>query len=352
MSNDLAVQPAIVIFDKGRAEACGVAPVGVADPTFFAPITKAQREAGGVRALATNDAGEMVAPDGTVGGVPVSAEVNPDTGGVEVPFVVKGKSAAALAATPSADDIALGDSTLFYNIADPTKRYTMNSARSAFVLVADGHVEPYILSQSSVPVILLPSGAVNASGQFTLTTALPYVPPGTVKVYVFAGVGLAAGLYSATFTSATVCQIVGNPSTIAGVYAGGTGRVTLASLTIPGGSMGANGSVRHSCLFQVINNANGKSLFGRFADAAFSGFNTTVSTLLMASAVGFIRNRNSQSRQICAHNVSEPGTGTTPPSYTTIDTSLDQTLAYQASLTVATDYVILEGYAVEILPGA
>lgn len=83
MSNDLAVQPAIVIFDTARGEACGVAPVGVADPTFFAPITKAQREAGGVRALATNDAGELVAPDGTVGGVPVSAEVNQLTGMVK-----------------------------------------------------------------------------------------------------------------------------------------------------------------------------------------------------------------------------------------------------------------------------
>lgn len=77
----LSVQPAIALFDTARGEACGVAPVGVADPTFFAPITKVQREAGGVRALATNDAGEMVAPDGTVGGVPVGGETDPVTGG-------------------------------------------------------------------------------------------------------------------------------------------------------------------------------------------------------------------------------------------------------------------------------
>lgn len=91
MSNDLAVQPAIVIFDKGRAEACGVAPVGVADPTFFAPVTKVQREAGGVRGVAVNDAGQMVDAAGTVGGVPVSAEVDPITGGIA--FDTTGESA-------------------------------------------------------------------------------------------------------------------------------------------------------------------------------------------------------------------------------------------------------------------
>ena len=84
MSNDLAVQPAIVIFDKGRAEACGVAPVGVADPTFFAPITKTQREAGGVRGVTVNDAGQMVDAAGTVGGVLVEAHVAPVTGGVGI----------------------------------------------------------------------------------------------------------------------------------------------------------------------------------------------------------------------------------------------------------------------------
>lgn len=73
----LSVQPAIAIFDTARGEACAVAPVGVADPTFFAPITKVQREAGGVRGVTVNDAGQMVDAAGTVGGVPVGAEIDP-----------------------------------------------------------------------------------------------------------------------------------------------------------------------------------------------------------------------------------------------------------------------------------
>lgn len=61
----LSVQPAVALFDTARGEACGVAPVGVADPTFFAPITKVQREAGGVCGVVTNDAGEVIGRDGT-----------------------------------------------------------------------------------------------------------------------------------------------------------------------------------------------------------------------------------------------------------------------------------------------
>lgn len=75
----LSVQPAIAIFDTARGEACGVAPVGVPDPTFFAPITKVQREAGGVRGVAVNDAGQRVGADGTVGGAPIEAEVAADS---------------------------------------------------------------------------------------------------------------------------------------------------------------------------------------------------------------------------------------------------------------------------------
>lgn len=83
MSNN-SVQPAVVIFDKDRAEACGVSPEGVPDPTFFAPVTKAQRDAGGVRAVAVNDDGEMVDADGNVGGVPVGMVVDPVTGVIEI----------------------------------------------------------------------------------------------------------------------------------------------------------------------------------------------------------------------------------------------------------------------------
>lgn len=83
MSNN-KVQPAVVIFDTDRAEACGVAPMGVADPTYFAPITKAQREAGGVRGVAINDVGQMIDASGNSIGTPVGSVVDTVTGGISL----------------------------------------------------------------------------------------------------------------------------------------------------------------------------------------------------------------------------------------------------------------------------
>jgi hypothetical protein len=75
--------------------------------------------------------------------VPVTATTNL-TGGIEIPNVVAGRTDAELATTPTAADIALKDSTMFYDIADPTKRYTLNAARTAFVAVGSGAaVTPY-----------------------------------------------------------------------------------------------------------------------------------------------------------------------------------------------------------------
>lgn len=278
---------------------------------------------------------------------PVNADVNELTGGVEIPFVVKGKSSAALAAAPSAADIALGDSTMFYDIADPTKRYAMNAARSAFVLVADGKTSPYILSQSASPVILLPSGAVNSSGQFTLTTPLPYVPTGTVKVYVFAGVGIAAGLYSATFSSTTVCQLVGNPVTTAGAYAGGTTEVAMATIQIPGMAIGISGAIRISCASATLNSATSKTTRCRLGGAS-GGLLSSSTTAAGHSFSGLIKNKAAHNSQVWMTQ----STASYTPNYTGVDSSSDLSLTFNCQLGVSTDYIILECYTVEILPGA
>lgn len=63
----------------------------------------------------------------------VSSKRDPVTGGITVSYAVAGRSSAQLGTTPTAADIALGDSTVFYDIADPTKRYAMNAGHTAFV---------------------------------------------------------------------------------------------------------------------------------------------------------------------------------------------------------------------------
>lgn len=90
----LSVQPAIAIFDTARGEACGVAPVGVADPTFFAPITKTQHEAGAVCGVAVTDEGDAIGRNGENTGA-IATGVSSSTTGRLDRIEVKGVNALA-----------------------------------------------------------------------------------------------------------------------------------------------------------------------------------------------------------------------------------------------------------------
>ncbi len=215
---------------------------------------------------------------------------------------------------------------------------------------------PYILAQSAVPVILPSSGSSNATGQITLTTALPYQPSGTVYIYLPTGVvtagsaGTGAGLYPVVFSSTTVCQVQGTGIVSAnGAYTQTTAAdITLATVVVPGGAMGANGAIREHRAFGFPNNANNKIVrvfFGGSGLSSVSGTYTTASGSTLASVT---RNRGSQSLQATAPLTASTTASTT----TTVDTSVNQNMTIVANLAVATDYIILEGYTVEVLPSA
>lgn len=215
-------------------------------------------------------------------------------------------------------------------------------------------LKPYILAQTAVPVILPSSGSSNATGQITLTTALPYQPSGTVQIYLPSGVvtagsqGTGAGLYSVTFSSTTVCQIQGTGIVTAnGAYTQDTTQQTLATVVVPGGAMGANGALRIGNLFSIPNNANNKYITNRL-----NGVNVISSTLTTQVLCGFefsIRNRNAQAIQVTQPTLASVSS-TSAATYTTIDTSINQNLTFTGQLAVATDYIILEGYTIEVLP--
>ncbi|OXE37469.1 MAG: hypothetical protein CGW95_01390, partial [Phenylobacterium zucineum] len=130
-----------------------------------------------------------------------------------------------------------------------TPRYSTDSSGNVTGLVGpSGGIAPipYILAQTAVPVILPSSGSSNATGQITLTTALPYQPSGTVQIYLPTGVvtagsaGTGAGLYSVVFSTTAICQIQGTGIVTAnGAYTQTTAAdLTLATVTVPGGAMG------------------------------------------------------------------------------------------------------------------
>ena len=222
------------------------------------------------------------------------------------------------------------------------------SVSSTGVPTANGQTlkVPYILAQSNVPIILCSSGNFNATGQLTLTTALPYTPTGTVLVYIFAGNGLTAGLYSATFSSTTVCQLVGNPTTTSGAYAGGTTEATLATVTILGGSLGNNGKIRDTTLIQIPNNANNKILNERLNAQELGSFTFTTSSYARSIMETVNQGNPAVNLSTFFTNI---GGGSANFRRLTVDTTQNQTLTLAGTLAVATDYIILESYSIEIL---
>ena len=231
-----------------------------------------------------------------------------------------------------------------------TATYSGESAKQVFDPNNNSYPKPYIIATSGVPLIVIGSGTVNSSGEFTLTTALPTTPQGIVDVYIYAGVGLAAGLYPATFTSTTQCQLVGFPATTAGAYAGGTTAVSLATIKIPGGILGPNGKFRVEIIYTGTTNANQKDVRVIYAGSSilshifWSAFTDTTARL-------FAEFFNKGFESVNAYIPSLAyGQTSYSPSYTSIDTSKTQNLTFNCNVATATDSIMIEHYVIIVYP--
>ena len=237
-------------------------------------------------------------------------------------------------------------------------------------LVGPQYASAVSLAQTAIPSILVPNGTVAANGAITLGTALPAIYA-AAWIYLPAGaiVGGAAGLYYATFSSTTVGQVYTNyvnpastqlisaiPSgTPVAAVGSGSAYTTvvatdtpLATVDVPGLLMGANGRIRVTRRESTINNANVKTSKFTFGGAAFGG------ALPLASIAGYevireISNRGAAS-QFSLANAALTSEVSGTPTYTTVNTAVDQLLQLTANVATATDYVVLEALAVEVLP--
>ena len=231
---------------------------------------------------------------------------------------------------------------------------------------------PYILAQSAVPVCLAPNGTIATNGTVTLGTALPTTYSGGIWLRFPANAvsgDSTGGLYWTIMSSTTVGVVYAGEvdtatefvpyigSTAGGAVTGSNSAytqttaadVTLVNVTVPGGAMGANGATRLSVLrFVFPNNANAKTLAAKFGSSYF-GINNTTTTSSGQGYIASIRNRGVLTRQVAA--AANADTGTNAATYTSVNTANDQPMTISCLLATATDYIVLEGFTVEVLPG-
>lgn len=142
-------------------------------------------------------------------------------------------------------------------------------------------------------------------------------------------------------------------SAVAVAHTGNTTETALATVTIPGGSIGANGSVEISPMFTVTNNANIKRLRIRLGGTEIANWPITTLDLIRPLTL-IIHNVNSQSSQkapTASLTGIQAGSGATPAT-ASVNTAVDANITITAELANAADALTLQSYLVRVNYGA
>ena len=132
------------------------------------------------------------------------------------------------------------------------------------------------------------------------------------------------------------------------VLTGSTSVVTLATITIPAGLLGANGKLKIYPLWSTTNNANVKTLRVVFGGSALTTM--TSQSVPNNSGLVIIRNINSESAQKTSSGlVAGIGASFGSIASTTIDTTAATTLVISGQLAVGTDTLTLQDLFVEVV---
>lgn len=225
------------------------------------------------------------------------------------------------------------------------------------------------LAASAIPFIIAPTGTMANNGAITLGTALPtiyanafiFLPASAIQA------GSAAGWYFAQMTSATVGTVFNNtylsgaPSIPAapvafatvgpGAYAGVITLQNAIQITIPGNSLGPNGTIRYAFTMSCPSNADNKQVNAAYAALAAS--QTLVTANPAASVVRSFSNRGVTNSQVSDGGLGLVGPGLSGgvPQYAAVDSTQPQVFSLQAQLSVATDYIVIERLLIEVIPG-
>ncbi len=220
---------------------------------------------------------------------------------------------------------------------------------------------PLTLFQSSIPIVLPPSGIIGNNGALTLGTAIQaagdyymYFPANAIAA------GVAAGRYYVSMSSTTLGTIFnntytsGNPTVPAsptafvttgpGAYVQTTGAdITLISQTVLGNIMGKYGSIHSGHWAQQNNTAGSKITRVTFGASSTYSAGIGSGTLTNMGLKADIFNNGDTGKQTCTPSNTGTGFGQTAQDFVrlTKDTTADVALEYVGQIAVATDWIIL-----------
>jgi len=222
----------------------------------------------------------------------------------------------------------------------------------------------------AIPFIIAPTGTMANNGAITLGTALPttyancYInlPANAIQA------GSSAGWYFCQMSSATVGTVFNNTyssgqptipssptaftSTGPGAYTGVTSAQIGPQITVPGGLLGANGVLRISDQWAVNSTAGTKTLALGFSGTSIKSFTLTTSNGYRS--INTLYNRGVQTAQIGDQfGLTTGGSGviTGTNEYYAVDFSTAKTFQMTGTLATATDFLVMEAFLLEAIPG-
>jgi hypothetical protein len=230
---------------------------------------------------------------------------------------------------------------------------------------------PIVLAKWGVPVILASSGTMGNNGAVSAMTALPITYSGGAWLYLPANAiqaGSAAGFYWFVASSTTAGTVYNSTfdgtsvpgagtatafvSTGPGAFTGiAAGEFVAATVTIPAGAMGPNGSVHIDG--QVTNNtAAGNKIF-RLDLGGTDLINPALTTSQGGVLTASIRNKGVANRQQGVGFI-QAGTGAVGggTGYASIDSTASMALSFTLEKATATNHIILDGVTVFLVYGA
>lgn len=143
--------------------------------------------------------------------------------------------------------------------------------------------------------------------------------------------------------------ILGQSAVAVQTALGNTGEQTLATVTIPGGIMGANGQVEIEALFSYPNSANNKLVRLRFDGTMVQG--STRTTTLSSQQRVRVANRNAANSQVAQpSNIDGLGAANAAVTTMSVDTSADVAITITGQPASASEQITLESYQIVLWP--
>lgn len=229
---------------------------------------------------------------------------------------------------------------------------------------------PYVLAQSSIPLIKISSGSVDANGVISAITALPLAYPHAFCYFPanILATSIAAGWHYCTFSTTTAGvaylstwnpalgttpTVPSSPTAVTdgkGAYTGDTS-AQGALITLPAGALGPNGFLEVWARSGHTTSASNKVL--RIALGATNIVGPVFTTSTTAIFYGQAGNAGAEAKQ----NYSSHGTVGTAATATagllsTVNTAIASTVGFTHQNVLATDNAVIESYFARIRYGA